>query len=124
MLCHGVSRRRQVRLRVRHQQHLSQSALQPGIGLPISMGASVNYTPAYDLQLRDIPSSSVGAKVVTDAFAVWFINPSAQLRFSANNLLPRNYSNTGSIPKGTQRQDSENANPSKVRWGVRLELKL
>lgn len=93
-------------------------------GLPISMGASVNYTPAYDLQLSDIQNSSVGAKVVTDAFVVWFINLNAQLRFSANNLLPRDYSNTGSILNGTQRQDSESANPSKVRWGVRLELKL
>ena len=93
-------------------------------GLPISMGASVNYTPAYDLQLSDIQNSSVGAKVVTDAFVVWFLNPNAQLRFSANNLLPRDYANTASILNGTQRQDSESANPSKLRWGVRLELKL
>jgi iron complex outermembrane receptor protein len=93
-------------------------------GLPISMGASVNYTPAYDLQLSGIQSSSVGAKVVTDTFVVWFINLNAQLRFSANNLLPRDYSNTGSILNGTQRQDNESANPSRVRWGVRLELKL
>ena len=93
-------------------------------GLPISMGATVNYTPAYDLQLSDIQNSSVGAKVVTDAFVVWFINLNAQLRFSANNLMPRDYANTGSILNGTQRQDNESANPSKVRWSVRLELKL
>ena len=41
-----------------------------------------------------------------------------------NNLLPRDYLNTGSILNGTQRQDNESANPSRVRWGVRLELKL
>jgi iron complex outermembrane receptor protein len=93
-------------------------------GLPISMGASVNLTPGYELQLSDIQSSSVGAKVVTDAFLVWFINPSAQLRFSANNLLPRDYLNTSSVLNGTQRQENESANQSKVRWGVRLELKL
>lgn len=52
--------------------------------LPISMGASVNYTPAYDLQLSDMQSNSVSAKAVTDAFAVWFTNPNAQMRFSAN----------------------------------------
>ena len=39
-------------------------------GLPISMGASVNYTPAYDLQLSNVQSSTMGAKVVTDAFLV------------------------------------------------------
>ena len=92
--------------------------------LPISLGASVNITPGYDLQLSDIQRSSVGAKVVTDAFLVWFINPSAQLRFSANNLLPRDYLNTGSMLNGTQRQDNESTNQSKIRWGVRLELKL
>jgi iron complex outermembrane receptor protein len=92
--------------------------------LPISLGASVNITPGYNLQLSDIQSSSVGAKVVTDAFLVWFINPNAQLRLSANNLLPRDYLNTSSVLNGTQRQDNESANQSKVRWGVRLELKL
>lgn len=93
-------------------------------GLPLSLGASVNITPGYDLQLSDIQSSSVGTKVVTDAFLVWFINPSAQLRLSANNLLPRDYLSTGSILNGTQRQDNESANPSKIRWGLRLEFKL
>jgi iron complex outermembrane receptor protein len=93
-------------------------------GLPLSMGASVNYTPGYDLQLSDIQSSTVGAKVVTDAFVVWFINPSAQLRLSANNLLPRDYLTTSSILNGSQRQDNESENPSKIRWGLRLELKL
>lgn len=92
--------------------------------LPISLGASVNITPGYDLQLSDIQSSSMGTKVVTDAFMVWFINPSAQLRLSANNLLPRDYLNTSSVLNGTQRQDNESANQSKIRWGLRLELKL
>lgn len=92
--------------------------------LPISLGASVNITPGYDLQLSDIQSSTVGTKVVADAFLVWFINPSAQLRLSANNLAPRDYLSTGSVLNGTQRQDNESTNPSRVRWGLRLELKL
>jgi iron complex outermembrane receptor protein len=92
--------------------------------LPISLGASVNITPGYYLQLSDIQSNHVGNKVVTDAFVVWFINPSAQLRLSANNLLPRDYLNTSSILNGTQRQDNDSANQSKIRWGLRLEMKL
>ncbi|MES2947574.1 MAG: TonB-dependent receptor [Pseudomonadota bacterium] len=67
-------------------------------GLPVRMGFGVNYTPAYDLQISDIQSSSVGAKVVKDAFVLWFINSNTQLRLSAN--------------------------PSPIRWGMRLELKL
>lgn len=92
--------------------------------LPISLGASVNYTPSHDLQLSDIQSSAMGAKVVTDAFLVWFLNPNALLRLSASNLLPRDYLNTSSVLNNTQRQDLASANPSKVRWGLRLELKL
>ena len=76
------------------------------------------------LQLSDIQSNTMGAKVVTDAFLVWFINPKAQLRLSANNLAPRDYLNTSSILSGTQRQDNESDNPSHIRWGARLELKL
>jgi iron complex outermembrane receptor protein len=93
-------------------------------GWPVSVGANVNYTPAYDLQLSDIQSSSIGAKVVTDAFLVWFINPNAQLRLSANNLAPHDYSNISSLLNGAQRQDNESSNPSSIRWGLRLELKL
>ena len=92
--------------------------------LPISFAIGVNYTPAYDLQLSDIQSTSIGAKVVTDASMVWFVSPSTQLRLSANNLLPRDYMNTSSILNDTQRQNSESANPNAVRWGVRLEMKL
>jgi iron complex outermembrane receptor protein len=92
--------------------------------VPISLGASVNFTPGYATQLSALQSVSVGAKVVTDAFLVWFLNPSAQLRLSASNLLPRDYANTSSLVSGTQRQQTDTANVSNVSWGLRLELKL
>ena len=59
--------------------------------LPLSLGASINYTPAYDLQVSDIQRTYVGNKTVADAFMVWFINPSAQLRLSASNFRPIDY---------------------------------
>ena len=93
-------------------------------GLPLSLGASINVTPGFDLQLSDIQRSYVGTKVVTDAFMVWFINPSAQLRISASNLLPRDYATGASVIDSRQRQDVESVNQSHVRWGLRLELKL
>jgi len=93
-------------------------------GLPLSLGASVNITPAYQLRLSDISSSSVGTKVVTDAFVLWFIDAGTQLRFSANNLAPHDYLTTGSLINGTQRQENESANRSKINWGLRLEMKL
>jgi iron complex outermembrane receptor protein len=92
--------------------------------LPISFGGSVNVTPGYETRLSDIQTVTVGAKVVADAFVLWFINPATQLRLSANNLLPRDYFNTSSLVNGTQRQDNQTANASKVNWGLRLEMKL
>lgn len=92
--------------------------------LPISLGASINITPGYETQLSDLQSVSMGAKVVTDAFALWTINPSAQLRLSANNMLPRNYLDTNTLVYGGQSQENQNANASKLNWGLRLELKL
>lgn len=93
-------------------------------GLPLSLGASVNYTPSYQTQLSDIQSVSVGAKVVTDVFVLWFINPTAQLRLSANNMLPRDYMSSNSLVNGTQLQQNDSLNNSHVNWGLRLELKL
>lgn len=92
--------------------------------LPLSLGASVNYTPAYDLQLSDAQSTTVGSKVVADAFLVWLINPSTQLRLSASNLRPLDYLTASSITSDGMRQDSESLQPSKLRWGLRLEIKL
>jgi iron complex outermembrane receptor protein len=91
---------------------------------PISLGGSVNITPGYETRLSDIQTVTVGAKVVADAFVLWFINPATQLRLSANNMLPRDYFNTSSLVNGTQRQDNQTANASKVNWGLRLEMKL
>lgn len=93
-------------------------------GLPLSFGGSINVTPGFDLQLSDIQRNFVGTKVVADAFLVWFINTNAQLRVSANNFLPRDYLSSRSVLDNTQRQEVENSNPSKIRWGFRLELKL
>ena len=92
--------------------------------LPLSFGASINYTPAYDLQVSDIQRTTVGSKTVADAFMVWFINPSAQLRLSASNFRPIDYLSTSSIVSNNQLQDTENHNVSKMRWGLRLEIKL
>ena len=92
--------------------------------LPISFGGSVNITPGYELQVSDNQSSSMGTKVVADAFVLWSVNREAQVRFSLNNFVPRDYLSTSTALNDTQRQYSESNNPSRLNWGVRLELKL
>ena len=92
--------------------------------LPISFGGTVNITPGYDLQISDNQSSSMGTKVVGDAFVLWSVNRETQVRFSVNNFAPRDYLSTNTALNDTQRQTTESNNPSRLSWGVRLELKL
>lgn len=92
--------------------------------LPISFGGTINITPGYDLQISDIQSSSMGTKVVGDAFVLWSVNRETQVRFSVNNFAPRDYLSTSTALNDTQRQTTESNNPSRLSWGVRLELKL
>ena len=92
--------------------------------LPISFGGTINITPSYDLQISDTQSSSMGTKVVADAFVLWAVNREAQVRFNLNNFAPRDYLSTSTALNDTQRQFTESNNPSRLSWGVRLELKL
>ena len=92
--------------------------------LPISFGGTINITPGYDLQISDIQSSSMGTKVVGDAFVLWSVNRETQVRFNVNNFAPRDYLSTSTALNDTQRQTTESNNPSRLSWGVRLELKL
>ncbi len=92
--------------------------------LPLSFGGTLNITPGYDLQISNIQSSSMGTKVVADAFVLWSVNRETQVRFTANNFVPRDYLSTSTALNDTQRQTTESSNPSRLNWGVRLELKL
>ena len=62
--------------------------------------------------------------MVGDAFVLWSVNRETQVRFSVNNFAPRDYLSTNTALNDTQRQTTESNNPSRLTWGVRLELKL
>ena len=92
--------------------------------LPLSFGGTLNITPGYDLQISDIQSSSMGTKVVADAFVLWSVDRETQVRFTLNNFVPRDYLSTSTALNASQLQLTESNNPSRLNWGVRLELKL
>jgi len=92
--------------------------------VPLMLGGSVNWTPAYRLQRTDTQSSISGAKRVADLYALWTLNPAAQLRFSAGNIVPRDYANSSAIVAGNTIQSVENSGPTWTAWALRLELKL
>ncbi|MDN3922774.1 TonB-dependent receptor plug domain-containing protein [Roseateles violae] len=92
--------------------------------LPLSWGASVNYTPSNEVRQSELQASSTSKKVVTDAFALWSFNPNAQLRLSATNLTPLDYSNGTIVATPDKIISTESSGRTFITWGLRLELKV
>jgi iron complex outermembrane receptor protein len=98
-------------------------------GLPLTLGGNVNWTPRYDTRVSDIQSASQGRKLELDAYALWVLGPSAQVRLTASNLAARDYL-TGSAVDGNDiagtpvRETALTTAPTFVNWQLRLELKL
>ncbi len=96
---------------------------------PLSFGGNLNWTPGYTTRLSDDQRIIQGAKLVLDAFVLWAINPSSQLRVSFSNLAARDYvtNNTlDSVNSASQavRESITSTAPSWPSLQVRLELKL
>ena len=95
----------------------------------MSFGGNLNWTPGYTTRLSDDQRINQGAKLVLDAFVLWAINPSSQLRVSFSNLAARDYvtNNTlDSVNSASQavRESITSTAPSWPSLQVRLELKL
>lgn len=58
---------------------------------PLTVGANLNWTPAYGVRQSENQIYSQDAKRVFDAFALWRFDANTQLRISAANLLARDY---------------------------------
>jgi iron complex outermembrane receptor protein len=92
--------------------------------LPLTLGASVNWTPSTTIQQTLITEGTASRKIVADAFALWAIDRDTQLRLSATNLTPLDYFTGSVINTGDQLITSRNGGPSYTQWQLRLEMKL
>ncbi len=63
----------------------------PVKGLPLTVGASLNLTPGFQVQEIDNRFSRQGAKPVLDLNALWRFNPDASLRLTVSNAGARRY---------------------------------
>jgi outer membrane receptor for ferrienterochelin and colicins len=98
-------------------------------GLPLLLGGTVNWVPAYRTQTSAEQSVSVGSKSVIDAYALWTINPDLALRLTASNLSARDYDNGSQSDtvdsSNTAIRETVNAvGPTYINWQLRLEMKL
>jgi outer membrane receptor for ferrienterochelin and colicins len=92
--------------------------------VPVSLGASLNWTPSSTIQQSVFTEVTTNRKLVADAFATWNITPEQSLRLSASNLAPLDYY-TGSVSTtDTQIITSRNGGPSYTQWQLRWEMKL
>ena len=92
--------------------------------LPLSLGASLNYTPAVTVQQTLLQQNTTSHKLVSDAFALWVVNPTTQLRISATNLSPLDYATGSVITTPDKVITSESGGRTFTLWQVRLELKV
>ncbi|MFG6462310.1 TonB-dependent receptor plug domain-containing protein [Roseateles sp. DXS20W] len=92
--------------------------------LPVSIGASLNWTPSSTIQQTALTEITTNRKLVTDAFATWNISQEQSLRLSASNLSPLDYY-TGSVSTtDTQIVTSRSGGPSYTQWQLRWEMKI
>jgi len=92
--------------------------------LPLSLGASLNVTPATTIQQTLLQQNRASRKVVSDAFALWIVNPTTQLRVSATNLTPLDYATGSLITTPDKLISSESGGRTFTLWQLRLEIKV
>jgi iron complex outermembrane receptor protein len=92
--------------------------------LPLTLSASLNWTPSTTTQQTLITESTASRKAVVDAFALWAINTEQSLRLSATNLSALDYFTGSVINTGEQLITSRSGGPSYTQWQLRWEMKL
>jgi len=106
---------------------------------PLRVGGNLNLVPGYRTRTayEVSPEGRVGETVVDtglkrvwDAYALWILSPTVQLRLSGNNLHPIDFL-TGRIQRGSTdprfgdlRQEVLTTNTSFINWRLQLEMKL
>ncbi|HEY9107608.1 MAG TPA: TonB-dependent receptor [Roseateles sp.] len=92
--------------------------------LPLSIGASLNWTPQSTIQQSLITEATTSRKAVTDAFAMWNFTPEQSLRLSASNMTPLDYFTGSVINTGDQLITTNSGGPSYTQWQLRWEMKI
>ena len=93
-------------------------------GVPLTLGGSLNWTPAIVVQTSSTELTTSGAKRQVDLYGLWKVNPTAQIRLSANNLLHSDYDSGRSVTTGSLVQMADTVARTYTTWSLKLELKL
>ncbi|PTT76138.1 TonB-dependent receptor, partial [Pelomonas sp. HMWF004] len=92
--------------------------------LPLSIGATLNWTPSSVIQQSVLTEATTSRKLVSDAFALWNFTPEQSLRLSASNLTPLDYATGSVITTNEQIITTNSGGPSYTLWQLRWEMKI
>ncbi|WP_020655198.1 TonB-dependent receptor plug domain-containing protein [Massilia niastensis] len=90
--------------------------------IPLTLGASINWTPEFAVQASNEELSRTGAKRQLDVFGLWRFPAHTQLRLFGSNLLSQNYDTARSVTLPDVFTSTQSRTYATV--GVRLETKL
>ncbi|MET3130110.1 outer membrane receptor for ferrienterochelin and colicins [Oxalobacteraceae bacterium GrIS 1.11] len=92
--------------------------------VPLTLGASFNWTPATTVQTGLNQVVDGGAKRVLDLYGLWKFKPGVQLRISAANLLGQDYDSGSTVTTNGLAQGAEVVARTYALWSVKLETKF
>ena len=93
--------------------------------MPLTLGASLNFTPSFALQQIDNQTYRQGVKNVLDGYALWRVSPDASARLSISNAVARRY-DTGStvvLVDGNNNFASSDASDTSQRSSTTINLR-
>lgn len=93
-------------------------------GWPLTLGANLNWTPPYTVQLSTTERVRVGRKPVFDAYALWTVSPTLALRLNATNLGAPDVERASAFTTAGFAERSSSVSRSWTEWTLRLEMKL
>jgi iron complex outermembrane receptor protein len=90
-------------------------------GLPLTVGASLAYTPGYVTRQTAVQSLDQTRSRALDAFAAWTFSRSLSLRLAASNLAPLDTQSRTDFSSG---DSTRTLRQGRTFFGANLELKL
>lgn len=92
--------------------------------MPLKLGGSLNWIPAYATRLGETLVVEQGRQRVIEIYGLWSFNPSVQLRLTAYNFLPVDYETGSSYVSASGNETSRTTMSGKMNFQLRLEVKL
>lgn len=93
-------------------------------GIPLTVGANYNWTPAYLVQQSDTQIYSQGLKRVLDAYGLWVFSPRTRLRVSVANTMHADYLTGNTVIADTFVQSAIAKARTYVALQARLEMRF